>query len=111
MASPVPNAGTFTIPQPGDTSPVLERKVAAYIAEGLGKYGADAFTGPVTVSNGPYAVLHALTDIVIGAITGYRASTSGLAGKTLKAGDRITVPFSSITVSSGDFIVYKAAPQ
>jgi len=111
MGAPVPNAGTFTIPQPGDTSAVLEKKVASFIAEGLGKYGADAFTGPITLSNGPYAVLHALTDIVIGAIVGYRASATGFAGKTLKGGDRITVPFSSITITSGDFVLYKAAPQ
>lgn len=109
MAAPTPAAKNFLIPFLGDTDNKLLLKAAGFLAEGLGMYGIEVVTD-TQAHTGSFSVFHALSDSVIAAATFSPAATgNNIAGQTIKAGDRICAPISSLTLTSGSGILYKAA--
>lgn len=99
-------AATYVIPQTSDDAQALLRKIAGYLAVGLGLYGVKTITGAATVT-GNFWVFHALADTVVSSVT-YADGSTFTAGSTVKAGDRIYGRITSITIASGTGELYVA---
>ena len=83
-------------------------KAVAVLTAGLGLGGSD-FIADAVAHNGDWVIFHALEDSVITAITYKPGTTSGsLAGKTIKAGDRIYGEIISLQLASGSGELYRA---
>jgi hypothetical protein len=77
----------------------------AGIAKLLGQNG-----GKIVNDTNPHSVdcyaIHAITDVVISAMTLGAAFSGSMSGITIKAGDTVMIAFTSITLTSGTAIVY-----
>lgn len=102
------NTKTFITPLMSDDIQALLRKIATYLAEGLGLFGVKAITGAAT-STGKFWVFHAITDSVVASVT-YADGSTFTGGSTVKAGDRIYGQIVSITLTSGTGELYIAGP-
>jgi hypothetical protein len=95
-------------PASGDTDNNLLRKIAAALATGAGLGGVDLISDS-SAHDGDWGIFHALEDVVFTSVsyqTGY-PNTGSLAGRTLRAGDRIFGAFKQIKLSSGSGNAYR----
>jgi hypothetical protein len=108
MASPTaPTQNVFSRPASGDTDNNLLRKINGILATGAGLGGVDQFSD-AAAHTGDWGIVHAVTDVVIGAIVYAPATQAGsLAGVTLKAGDRIYGSIKSFSAASGTYELYR----
>ncbi len=103
-------ASTFQTPKLDDTESMSMRKVARYLACGLGLGGVDIYAD-ASAHTGTWWCMHAITDTVVSSITYAPGTSSGsLAGKTILAGDRIYGQILGFTATSGTFELYRAVP-
>lgn len=110
MASPTPpTTNVKYLPRHDDTEQRLLVKIAAALTVGIGLGGSD-YVSDATSHTGNWLILHAIEDTVISSLT-YRSGTRGgasLAGKTIKAGDRLYGEIVSIQLTSGSVELYRA---
>jgi hypothetical protein len=84
-------------------------KIDGLLATGLGLGGVDWVTDTAAHA-GTWWIFHAVSDSVISAITYATGFSSGsAAGQTVKAGDRIYGPITSLTLASGAGELYRPA--
>lgn len=108
-----PTAPTINVkgkPASGDTDNQLLRKIDGILATGAGLGGVDQFSD-AAAHTGNWAILHAITDVFITSIT-YAPGTqggSGLAGRTLLAGDRVYGDIRGFQAFSGTYELYRSA--
>lgn len=102
-------ATSFFEPRNDDTIQRIEWKSARMLFTGLGLAGVDWVTD-TAAHNGSWWIFHAVTDCVIAAVSYVPGASSGSpAGLTLKAGDRIYGPITSLTLTSGSGELYRAS--
>jgi len=111
MSAPTPPTQNVRAkPASGDTDNNLLRKIDGILATGAGLGGVDQFSD-TAAHTGLWGIVHAITDVTITAIV-YAPNTqagTGLAGKTLLAGDRIYGDIRSFQAGSGTFELYRSA--
>lgn len=108
-ASTPPTTNERILPKYDDTEQRLLVKIAATLTTGLGLAGVDFFSDAAAHA-GDWWILHAVEDSVFTSVT-YKTgfNTGSLAGKTIKAGDRIYGRFVSFTLASGSVEAYRAS--
>lgn len=72
----------------------------------LGKTMKDIISDTSARTTKQYAILHAVTDVVIASMTDASIASGVMTGATLKAGDRYYGEISAITLTSGTLIAY-----
>lgn len=103
------NAFSTFHPRIEDMVQRLGWKTASVLFAGLGLAGVD-WVSDTTVHAGDWWVFHAVTDCVLTGINYSPGKSSGSpSGVTIKAGDRIYGPITSIQLTSGTGELYRAS--
>lgn len=100
---------TQIVPFFSDCLHTLTKKMAIILASGIGVGGND-IVDDTAGHEGEWFVFHAIADCVIASMTFRSGSSTGsLAGKTIKAGDRIFGIINAVQLTSGVAILYRHA--
>lgn len=106
---PIPTQQLSYLPQRNSLPQELQFDAAAFLAAGLGLAGVD-WIADTASHTGTWFVFHAVTDCVIASLTYFSGRSSGSpAGVTVKAGDRLYGPITSVTLTSGTAELYRAS--